>query len=163
MATNGLALKCIQNQVLALEQGHSTTNFSITLIDDDPYHYQATMLGPPDSPFEGGIYRLNMQFSHKYPLQPPEVTFITKIFHPNISDDGKICINILYNDWCAALRIETILLSIQSIFTSPDVIAALPVNNEAANLYTKNRDEYDQHGRWYTKTYAVRTNDLFEY
>jgi ubiquitin-conjugating enzyme E2 D len=156
MAGNNMALKCIRKQVLAVEQGNPTTNFSMTLMnDDDPYHYQATMFGPTDSPFEGGIYRLDMQFNDQYPLKPPKVTFITKIFHPNIGVDGKICIDILYNQWCPALSIESVLLSIQSIFTSPHVNNSLPVNNEAANLYTQGRAKYDPYVRLYTKKYAV--------
>ena len=155
MATNDPALNCILKQVLALKDGHPITNFAITLIDDDPFHYQATILGPLDSPFEGGIYRLRMRFDHRYPFKPPQVNFVTKIFHPNISLDGKICMDILYNGWCPILSIEGILLSIQSMFASPDILASFPVNNEAANLYMENRAQYEEHVRWYTKTYAV--------
>ena len=113
------------------------------------------MFGPADSPFENGIYRLNMQFNDQYPFQPPKVTFITKIYHPNIGVDRRFCIGMLYDHWCIALSIEAVLVSIQSIFTSPDVIDSLLANAEAARLYIEKRGNDDQHVRWCTETYAV--------
>ena len=66
MAANDRTLKCIRKQVLAVEQGHSITNFSMALIDDDPYHYQATMFGPTDSPFEERLDKLYLETQTRF-------------------------------------------------------------------------------------------------
>ena len=98
--------------------------------------------GPHDSDYEGGIFRLNVNFTNKYPFEPPNIRFITKIYHPNVSfQSGDICVDILkaYN-WSPALSFYKILLSIQSLLT--DANPDSPLNGDAANLYRKDRREY---------------------
>ncbi|UJR12778.1 hypothetical protein I4U23_016952 [Adineta vaga] len=92
--------KVLDKQILSLEKNAETTKFSITLINaDDPDHYQATIRGPVDSPFENGMYLLDVQFATEYPFKPPKIKFLTRIFHPNIREDGAIYLNILYDGW----------------------------------------------------------------
>lgn len=52
-------------------------------------------MGPEDTEWEGGIFKLRMKFSDQYPNQPPDINFVTKVFHPNVYNDGKICLDIL--------------------------------------------------------------------
>ena len=100
------------------------------------------LYGPHDSDYESGIFRLKAYFPNKYPFEPPEVSFITKIYHPNISfQSGAICVDILKgSNWSPALSFHKILLSIQSLLT--DANPDSPLNGEAANLYRKDRKEY---------------------
>ncbi len=149
-------LKALDKQILLLEQNAETTKLSITLIsDDDPCHYQATIRGPVDSPFEGGMYLLDVQFANEYPFKPPKITFLTRMFHPNIREDGAIYLKKLYDEWTPAFTIEKVLLSIQSLLTSPDTDVSTTCNKEAARLYLQDRNKYDQHVRLYTQKYAV--------
>ena len=71
-----MASKGLQKQILALEQNAPSTNRSVSVLgEDDPCHHQATLLGPADSPFEGGIYLLDLQFPAEYPFRAPKVKF----------------------------------------------------------------------------------------
>ena len=89
-------------------------NCSAGPIEDDIFHWQATLMGPQDSPYEGGIFVMNIKFPGDYPFKPPKVTFETKIFHPNINSSGGICLDILKEAWSPALTISKVLLSICS-------------------------------------------------
>jgi ubiquitin-conjugating enzyme E2 A len=55
--------------------------------------WTATIEGPDDTPWEGGIFTLRMKFTEKYPNTPPNVKFLSKMYHPNIYNDGRICLD----------------------------------------------------------------------
>ena len=63
--------------------------------DKDLYHWSATIMGPDDSPFSGGVFFLNIHFPTDYPFKPPKCNFTTRIYHPNINSNGSICLDIL--------------------------------------------------------------------
>ena len=63
--------------------------------DNDQFLWQATIMGPEDSPYQGGVFFLNIQFPPDYPFKPPKCSFQTKIYHPNINSNGSICLDIL--------------------------------------------------------------------
>ena len=63
-------------------------------------------MGPPDSPYSGGVFFLNITFPTDYPFKPPKVSFTTKIYHPNINANGSICLDILRDQWSPALTIS---------------------------------------------------------
>ena len=69
------------------------------------YNWHATIIGPEDSPYNGGLFFLNIVFPTDYPFKPPKVTFVTKIYHPNINANGGICLDILKDQWSPALTI----------------------------------------------------------
>jgi ubiquitin-protein ligase len=54
---------------------------------------------PDDTPWEGGTFRLKLEFSEEYPNKPPKVSFVSAMFHPNVYNDGSICLDILQNQW----------------------------------------------------------------
>lgn len=77
-------------------------------------------MGPPDSPYSGGVFFLLIHFPTDYPFKPPKVNFTTKIYHPNINSNGSICLDILRDQWSPALTISKVLLSICSMLTDPN-------------------------------------------
>lgn len=81
------------------------------------YEWVSTILGPPGSVYEGGVFFLDIHFSHEYPFKPPKVTFRTRIYHCNINSQGVICLDILKDNWSPALTISKVLLSICSLLT----------------------------------------------
>jgi len=111
-------------------------------MDEDIMKWNAVIFGPDDTPWEGGTFKLTLTFSEDYPNKPPQVKFITKMFHPNIYANGQICLDILQNQWSPIYDIAAILTSIQSLLTDPNPNS--PANVEAAKLYQENRREYDR-------------------
>ncbi len=128
------------------------TNCSAGVIDDDMFHWQATILGPQGSPYEGGIFYLRINFPQDYPFKPPNVSFITKIYHCNINSAGSICLDILKEQWSPALTISKVLLSICSLMD--DQNPQDPLVLEAANLFIKNKDQFIARAQAYTLQYA---------
>lgn len=63
-------------------------------------------MGPPDSPYQGGVFFLTIHFPTDYPFKPPKVAFTTRIYHPNINSNGSICLDILRSQWSPALTIS---------------------------------------------------------
>jgi ubiquitin-conjugating enzyme E2 D/E len=120
--------------------------------ETDLYTWNATIFGPKDSPYEGGVFRLALSIPVDYPFKPPKVAFTTKIFHPNINAQGGICLDILKDQWSPALSISKVLLSISSLLT--DANPKDPLVPEIARLYVENRAEFDRTARDWTALHA---------
>jgi ubiquitin-protein ligase len=73
----------------------------------------AVIIGPADTPFEDGTFRLVMQFEEQYPNKPPQVKFISQMFHPNVYATGELCLDILQNRWSPTYDVAAVLTSIQ--------------------------------------------------
>lgn len=111
-------------------------------LDNNIMVWQAIIFGPDDTPWEGGTFKLLFEFTEDYPNKPPAVKFLTKMFHPNIYADGKICLDILQNQWSPIYDIAAVLTSIQSLLSDPN--PASPANGEASQLYERDRREYNR-------------------
>lgn len=105
-------------------------------IDDDCFtNLNAEIAGPEGTPFEGGSFKVRLTFGQDYPQAPPKGIFLTKIFHPNISNNGEICVNTLKRDWEATLGIRHVLLVIRCLLINPNPESAL---NEEAGQWRSN-------------------------
>ena len=117
-------------------------------------HLRATMQGPSDSVFEGGVFVLDVQIPEEYPFEPPKVKFLTKVWHPNVSSQtGAICLDILKDAWTPAMSLTTTLLSISALLTAaePDD----PQDAVVATQYKADRALYDQTAKFWTEMYAA--------
>lgn len=119
---------------------------------DDLFHWEGVILGPADSPYQGGVFKLKIQFPVDYPFKCPIVTFVTKIYHPNINSNGVICLDILKQNWSPALTMSKVLLSICSLLT--DANPKDPLVPEIAEQYVNDRAAYDSTARLWTQKYA---------
>eukprot|EP00171_Calliarthron_tuberculosum_P010370 IDg10370t1 len=90
-------------------------------------------LRPEETPWEGGTFKLMLDFSEDYPNKPPQVKFVSKLFHPNVYNDGGICLDILQSNWSPIYDISAVLTSIQSLLCDPNPNS--PANSEAARLF----------------------------
>jgi ubiquitin-conjugating enzyme E2 D len=119
---------------------------------DNIYVWDAMIMGPTDSPFTGGIFRLEIHFPTDYPFKPPKLVFKTKIYHPNIAPSGAICLDILKDQWSPALTVSKVLLSICSLLTDPN--PKDPLVPEIAEEYIRDKPLYEETARMWTNKYA---------
>ena len=127
--------------------------YNATIVNDDIFHWQASINGPHHSPYEGGLFYLDIRIPSNFPVTPPRIRFKTKIYHPNIHLTGAICIDILQSQWNSTWSIDKILLGIYSLLT--DANANDPFNARAALYYREDRHKFDEVARWWTKKYAM--------
>tara|TARA_Y100000768_G_scaffold277769_1_gene213165 strand:+ start:13620 stop:14087 length:468 start_codon:yes stop_codon:yes gene_type:complete len=146
----------IQKELIEL-QTSPPSNCSAGPIDDDIYQWQATIMGPQGSPYEGGVFYLKIDFPKDYPFKPPKMVFLTKIYHCNINSAGGICLDILKDQWSPALTISKLLLSICSLMddANPDD----PLVPDIADLLKRDKATHDEEARLYTLKYAMEFAD----
>ena len=137
---------------LADIQRDPPANCSAGPLGEDLFLWEGVIFGPDDSPYTGGVFKVQIQFPKEYPFKPPVVMFLTKIYHPNIAPSGAICLDILKSQWSPALTISKVLLSILSLLT--DANPNDPLVPDIAHLYRENRAEYNEKARAYTIKYA---------
>lgn len=117
------------------------------------YLWDAMIVGPTETPFAGGMFNLEIHFPTDYPFKPPKVVFATKIYHPNISTNGSICLDILKEQWSPALTVSKVLLSICSLLSDPN--PKDPLMPEIADEYIRDRASYEATAKAWTTRYAV--------
>ncbi|ELQ74777.1 Ubiquitin-protein ligase [Trachipleistophora hominis] len=128
-------------------------NCSAGPISDEEFDkWEATIIGPHGTPYQDGIFILEIYFPPNYPYAPPKLMFKTQIFHCNIKD-GHICLDILNTKWSPALTISKVLLSISSLLSDPNPND--PLNKQAAELYMSDRQKYNRIAKDYTRNYAM--------
>jgi len=130
-----------------------TSSIKVELVDDSFTKLRGEIAGPPDTAFEGGRYVVDIVIPETYPFNPPKVKFITKIWHPNISSvTGAICLDILKDQWAAAMTLRTVLLSIQALLASaePDD----PQDAVVATQYKENPEAYFTTARHWAQVYG---------
>ena len=148
-----MALKRIQKELIDFNKDPPANCSAGPSNESDLFHWQATIMGPQDSPYQGGVFFLNINFPTDYPFKPPKLTFTTRIYHPNINSNGSICLDILKDQWSPALTISKVLLSISSLLTdaNPDD----PLVPEIANIYKTDRPKYENTAKEWTRKYAI--------
>ncbi|CAF2150418.1 unnamed protein product [Brassica rapa] len=130
------------------------TSCSAGPVAEDMFHWQATIMGPSDSPYSGGVFLVTIHFPPDYPFKPPKVVaFRTKVFHPNINSNGSICLDILKEQWSPALTISKVLLSICSLLTDPNPDD--PLVPEIAHMYKTDKNKYESTARTWTQKYGM--------
>uniref|UniRef100_A0A7S3PLZ1 UBC core domain-containing protein n=1 Tax=Aplanochytrium stocchinoi TaxID=215587 RepID=A0A7S3PLZ1_9STRA len=102
--------------------------------------WNASIIGPEETPWEGGIYGLRLQFPEIYPSEPPRVQFTCEMYHPNVYSDGTLCLDIIQKNWSPIYTTSSILTSIQSLLTDPNPES--PANTDAAKLFETDKKAY---------------------
>lgn len=129
-------------------------NSDVTLEkEDDIRTWIVIMKGPPESPYENGNFKLKFTFPDNYPFKPPEVKFITTVYHPNVKlDTGDICLDVFTNSWLPTQNTTEILEKIASILKAPSVSS--PMEPEIANEFQNKYDDFVKKATEYVQKYA---------
>ncbi len=114
-------------------------------------HY-VTLKGPASTPYENGKFKLKINLLDDYPFKPPIVIFQTKMYHPNISSSGVICIDILKDKWSAALDLTSVMLSLSTLLSDPNPDD--PLMADIADEFKRSHSTFETHAREYVDKYA---------
>ena len=119
----------------------------------DLTHFKGHFRGPPDTPYEGGQYEVDIRITPEYPFKPPDMRFVTKIWHPNVSSQtGAICLDTLGSAWSPVLTLKSALISLQSLLASPE--PKDPQDAEVASMLLTRPDEFAHVAREWAVRYA---------
>lgn len=139
-----------------LEECRQDTKSGVTLQlqnENDLTNLTGYFTGPPDTPYEGGVFQVDISIPNEYPFKPPQMKFATKIYHPNISSvTGAICLDILKDAWTPVFTLKSSLISLQSLLQSPEPND--PQDAEVAKHYLTNKAGFEQTAAYWTKIYA---------
>lgn len=125
----------------------------VELVNDNYTELRGEIGGPPDTPYEGGTFVLEIHVPETYPFNPPKVRFITKIWHPNISSvTGAICLDILKDQWAAAMTLRTVLLSLQALLAAPEPDD--PQDAVVARQFKENAEMFKLTAQHWAQVYA---------
>ena len=123
--------------------------------NEDPIDIQADIEGPQGTPYESGIFRVKLYIPSEFPQLAPKGYFITKIFHPNVSEKGEICVNTLKRDWNPKQW------SLYNLFEVIKCLLIVPfpqssLNEEAGKMFMDNYDEYFKVAKMFTEIHAKK-------
>ncbi|KAJ1807471.1 ubiquitin-conjugating enzyme E2 S, partial [Coemansia sp. RSA 2599] len=131
---------------------------SVTINEDQITEINAVIQGPEDTPYDKGQFHVRLTIDESFPNTPPKGIFITKIFHPNVSEQGEICVNTLKKDWQKHYGIEHVLITVKCLLIYPNPESAL--NEEAGKLLLERYDDYAKHARLMTEVHAMKKRPL---
>lgn len=145
--------KEIQDILKDAHSGITITTTSGSTDFTDLTHFHGHFLGPPDTPYEGGKYDVDIRITAEYPFKPPEMRFVTRIWHPNVSSQtGAICLDTLGQQWSPVLTLKSALISLQSLLSSPE--PKDPQDAEVASMLISRPEEFAHVAREWAIRYA---------
>uniref|UniRef100_A0A1I8AGB2 UBIQUITIN_CONJUGAT_2 domain-containing protein n=2 Tax=Steinernema glaseri TaxID=37863 RepID=A0A1I8AGB2_9BILA len=122
--------------------------FTVDASEDNLFHWNVGIYGPPCTIYQGGYFKASITFPSNYPFAPPSVRFLTQLFHPNVYENGDLCISILHppiddpmsgelpcERWNPTQNVRTVLLSVIALLNEPNISS--PANVDASVSYRK--------------------------
>lgn len=117
---------------------------------------EAKITGPPQTPYADGVFTLEILIPVKYPFSPPSIKFLTKLYHPNIDDNGRICLDLLKmppsGNWKPTIGLEGLLIAIRSLLENPNPDD--PLMADIAEEFKNYKEEFTRKARHMTNQYA---------
>ena len=148
-----MALRRIAKDLSILEKANHPEYTAHPVDDSDMFHWVGIIQGPKDSPYEGGKFKINITIPADYPLRAPTLNFITKIYHPNVSEKGEVCLEILKSGWTPMQNLEKILEQVYFLICNPDPLDAL--NTEIASEMKNNKAAFEEKAKKMTQEFAM--------
>jgi len=156
MATENLAPQVISRLMGEIRDLVRNPPDGIEYVDNEDStvsEIHAMISGPEDTPFFGGSFRMKLVLSEDYPNSPPRGFFLTKIYHPNVANNGDICVNTLKKDWTADVTIKHVLQVIRCLLIVPFPESSL--NDEAGKLFMESYEEFARRAKIMTEVHAL--------
>lgn len=151
-----MALKRITQERVNLQKDPMGTCSAAPESDENLHHWIGAVSGPPSSTYRDGTFNVSIELPEDYPRSAPRLTFATPIFHPNVSSRGETQLADLdRTQWSPVVTIRTILISLQAMMSDPDTFRDYVLNEEAAKLYLKDLEGFEEKARQWTVAHAM--------
>lgn len=144
------AIRTLQMELKNLQKS-PVEGFTVTADDENIFKWTVAIFGPPGTLYQGGYFKAMLKFPTNYPYSPPTMRFLSKVWHPNVYENGDLCISILHppvddphsgelpsERWNPTQSVRTILLSVISLLNEPNTSS--PANVDASVMYRKWKD-----------------------
>jgi len=130
------------------------SDHDVQLVDDNISEFYITFKGPPDSPYEGGSWKLHVELPEAYPYKSPSIGFVNRIYHPNVDElAGSICLDVINQTWSPMfdlINVFEVFLPQLLLYPNPSD----PLNGEAAALLMREPEAYANKVRDYVRRFA---------
>lgn len=150
---NSAVTKRVIRELVDLTSKDTCEGIRVEFSEENITELYAEIDGPVGTPYEGGLFRMKLALGNDFPTSPPKGYFLTKMFHPNISESGEICVNVLKKDWKAELGVRHILLVVRCLLIEPFAESAL--NEEAGRLLLEDYDVFCKQAKLMTQIHAM--------
>ena len=114
--------------------------------------WTAMIMGPEDTPYDGGVFNVSMVFPPEYPFKPPKVQFTTKIYHPNIKSTGEICMDAVNDNWSPTCNVKYLLNVLSELIKNPNAEDGLEA--EIAAQMKSDMPAFEAEAKRQTEAYA---------
>ncbi|KAI0798187.1 ubiquitin-conjugating enzyme/RWD-like protein [Abortiporus biennis] len=152
MSVSPAVLRRLMRELSEL-QNSPPEGIRVVVNEDNMLDVTGIIEGPEGTPYAGGYFRVKFKFTEEFPAAPPKCWFATKIFHPNVSSAGEICVNTLKKDWKSSYGIGHILVTVKCLLIYPNPESAL--DEEAGKLLLENYDSYCDRAKLITSVHAT--------
>lgn len=130
------------------------SDYEVTLINDNMQEFYVRFVGPEETPFEGGTWKIHVELPDQYPYKSPSIGFVNKIFHPNIDElSGSVCLDVINQTWSPMFDMINIFeVFLPQLLRYPN--PSDPLNGEASALLIREPKAYDSRVKEYVQKYA---------
>ncbi|XP_063060431.1 uncharacterized protein LOC134453583 [Engraulis encrasicolus] len=125
--------------------------------ETDISFWKMLLQGPPDTPYEAGVFELYCEFGPEYPIKPPLLRFVTPVYHCNVNSIGRICHNIFDRNYSAHITMREIVDAVYGLLITPEPDD--PLDSVLAELYLSDHAKYNNEAKKHTKRHASKTVD----
>eukprot|EP00746_Dinoflagellata_sp_MGD_P018540 gnl/MRDRNA2_/MRDRNA2_142997_c0_seq1.p1 gnl/MRDRNA2_/MRDRNA2_142997_c0~~gnl/MRDRNA2_/MRDRNA2_142997_c0_seq1.p1 ORF type:complete len:194 (+),score=24.17 gnl/MRDRNA2_/MRDRNA2_142997_c0_seq1:95-676(+) len=128
--------------------------YDVELINDNCQEFLVKFQGPQDTLYEGATFKIRVGLPEQYPYHPPSITFVNKVYHPNIDEkSGVVCLDVINQTWTPLYSLANVFqMFLPQLLTYPNV--SDPLNSQAAILWMKDRSQYEEKVKEYVRLYA---------
>lgn len=124
-------------------------------VDEQNILLWTLLIVPENPPYNKGAFRVEIQFPPEYPFKPPKMVFLTKIYHPNVDTEGRVCLPMILPEfWKPATKTEQVLQALASLVADPE--PEHPMRTDLAEEYTKDRKKFMKNAEEFTKKHAEK-------
>lgn len=150
----------VGKELIALRAWCAEHGLALAMLGDDsptalPLAFTVQFRGPVGTPYEGGLFVVRCGLPAKYPVKPPSMVFLTRIWHANIHPEtGGVCMDALKEGWAPASMTIVSLFEqyLPMLLHNPN--CSDPYNFAAAEQLTTAPSKYAKFAAEHTAAYA---------